>query len=665
MAVPIRKILIANRGEIALRIMRAARELGYFIVGIYSASDKDALWIKQCDEAWPLGDGGLKDTWLNINKIIKIALNSKADAIHPGYGFLSENYEFAQACLENGILFIGPSPEVLKLTGDKLASHNLARQLGIHVPEKFSGSPAELSALKDTMHYPVLVKAVAGGGGKGMRLVNDPTGLNEALKTAASEALQYFGDNRIFIESYIGHARHVEVQLLGDQMGNIVHLMERECSIQRRHQKIIEECPASGLADTIRHDLFKASLSIARSIGFTNAGTVEFLVDDSGEFYFLEINPRIQVEHGITEMVTGIDVVKEQFAIAGGKPLSFGPNDIHSSGHAIETRIYAEDPENDLLPSPGQVFYFNPPDIHGIRIETAVQNGTTISPDFDPLIAKLLVHAPSRTQAVLLMQRALNEFVITGLPHNLPLLKEIICDKAYQQNEVSTAYLDSNMEVFSNSIARVRNSVDPVIPAIGAAMLTLSLKPEYPDNSPWTGFWRNVRKIRFLLNNRVIELDYGRMDGNFIEFFCNEERFEVNKISSDDHQLILMINKEKVSLYPVMGNDGVLAISDGNLEFSVRNFTGRVLASYSQEAETSNGTGDTVLAPQPGTIMDIRVTEGQQVNRGDFLLTIESMKLENTILADRQGFIKKITIKTGDKVKKNEPLIYLQEIHTN
>ena len=436
-------------------------------------------------------------------------MNANADAIHPGYGFLSENYEFAEACIKNDIVFIGPSPEVLKLTGDKLASHHLALQLGIHVPEKFSGSPSELSALKNTMHYPVLVKAVAGGGGKGMRLVNDSAGLNEALKTTASEALQYFGDNRIFIETYIRNARHIEVQLLGDQMGNIVHLMERECSIQRRHQKIIEECPAADLADNIRQELFKAALSIARSIGFTNAGTVEFLVDDSGEFYFLEINPRIQVEHGITEMVTGIDLVKEQFAVAGGKPFTFDPSDIHSSGHAIETRIYAEDPENDLLPSPGQVFYFNPPDIQGTRIETAVQNGTTISPDFDPLIAKLLVHAPSRTEAVLLMQQALNQFVITGLSHNFPLLKEIISHKAFKQNEISTSYLDDNLAEFSNSISRIRNSVDPVIPAIGASMLALSAKTKYPNDSPWSGYWRNVRKIRFLVNNRVIELDYG------------------------------------------------------------------------------------------------------------------------------------------------------------
>ena len=397
----IHKILIANRSEIALRVKRAATSLNIPTVAVFTDQESESSWISQFEEAYSLGNGPLSDTYLNIASIIGLAKKSGADAIHPGYGFLSENSLFAKACEENQIRFIGPSADILKLMGDKLTAHHFVSGLGIPVIDKIIDTPHEISKLRHSIEYPVLVKAAAGGGGKGMRLVKTHSELTDVLEITANEAFQYFADERVYIEKYLHAPRHIEVQIIGDIHGNIVHLFERECSIQRRHQKIIEEAPAVSLPDHVRKKIIDAALTIAGSVRYVNAGTIEFLLDDNGDFFFLEMNTRLQVEHGITEMITGIDLVKEQIRVAEGYPLSFSQKEIQYHGHAIESRIYAEDPEHDLLPSPGKIHYYREPSFQDVRMESAVTSGTEIQADFDPLIAKVIAYGASREDAVL------------------------------------------------------------------------------------------------------------------------------------------------------------------------------------------------------------------------------------------------------------------------
>ncbi len=564
----LKKILIANRGEIALRVIRAARELGIATIAVYTPAEINAQWIQKSNEAYSLGEGALSETYLNIHKIISIARQSGADAIHPGYGFLSENYRFAEACEANNIIFIGPPSGILKIMGDKRASHELVRGLGIEVPEKIFGTSAELQAMEEELNYPLLVKAIAGGGGKGMRVVNAPHELTGVLQTTSNEALQYFADERIYIEDYLTEIRHIEIQVLGDKYGNIAHLFERECSVQRRHQKILEEAPAEGLSDDTRHALIEASLKIAAAVHFCSAGTFEFLVDKSGKFHFLEMNPRIQVEHGITEMVTGVDLVKEQIKIAGGHALSPALFNIRCSGHAIEARLYAEDPENDLLPSPGRINYFKPPDIPGIRLETAVTSGTEISGDYDPLIAKIIVHAASRKEAVAKLNNAINRFVITGIRNNLPLLEQIVNDQNYKSNHISTRYLDDKLDAFTSSICLRRRDTDIVPLAIAAAFLIIKHIPENGKVSPWqSGYWRNSRQIRFRNGTDLVELDYAHTGKNAIDFYHEGQKYSATGILADAWQVRFSLNGNNISYFYLPEKSGFLEISDGHQSF--------------------------------------------------------------------------------------------------
>ena len=656
---PIKKILIANRGEIALRIMRAAKELGISTSTVYSAVDLNHSWTSPYNDSWSLGEGTLAETYLNIEKIIDLALRAGADAIHPGYGFLSENPLFAEACKANELTFIGPSPQILRLAGDKQSAHEWVKKLGIPVIENISFSSGDLIG---NIRYPVIVKSASGGGGKGMRKAFNDKELFHALKTASHEALQYFGNDTVFIEEYIDHARHIEVQILGDHDGNLVHLYERECSIQRRHQKLIEETPAH-IQDIVKSELIRASLEIGRSMQYFSAGTIEFLVDEKGNYFFLEMNPRIQVEHGITELVTGIDIVKEQIRIAEGRTLSFKQENILQRGHAIEVRICAEDSEDNLVPSPGTIQLFHIPDAPGMRLETAAGDDTPVLPDFDPLVAKVMTHASSRSQAISDMQKVLGKMAITGIRHNTSLLSIVLAKPEFLQNNISTQFLEDSLPLISEEITMVRKLSELKI-LIGAAIMMLTKKHE--GNSPWVGgYWRNIRQLRFRKDAHIAELEYEFKGEDAIDFYYRDATIHTTAVNRDDKKLHFNLDEQPVILYQLLDQPGIISISDGHLEYSMDLFTARKQEYYDQEADHSETHGDTVVAPQPGTIMNIKVSEGQKVNRGDYLLTIESMKLENTILALRQGYIKKITIKPGDRVKKNEPLIFLQETLNN
>lgn len=441
-----KRVLVANRGEIAVRIIRALREMGIESVAIYSEADKNALHTILADYAFALDGNRAQDTYTNIEKIINIAKISSADAIHPGYGFLSERPVFAQAVEEAGISFIGPKSDIIQLMGDKIDARNYMTSLGVPLIKGSDGaieSYEEAAKVAEEIGYPILVKAAAGGGGMGMKLVSEPEELEATLDGVKEIAMSLYNDDSIFLEKYLTKPRHIEIQVLGDKHGNYVHLGERECSIQRRRMKVVEETPSLALTPEIREKMTKTAVSIAEAVAYDSVGTVEFIYED-GEFYFLEMNTRIQVEHTITEMVTSIDIVKEQISIAAGEPLSFKQDDVKFRGHAIECRIYAEDPLNGFMPSPGLIKEYITPGGPGIRLDSGVIAGYTVSPFYDSMISKLITTGRDRTEAISRMNRALEEFCIKGIKTNIPLLIVILKDNDFKISNISTKFLEEN-----------------------------------------------------------------------------------------------------------------------------------------------------------------------------------------------------------------------------
>lgn len=440
------KILIANRGEIALRVMTACREMGIATVAVYSEADTSALHTRMADEAVLIGASEPAESYLNVERIIEAAKQTGAEAIHPGYGFLAENADFARACRDNGIVFIGPSAQTIRDFGNKTVARKMMVDGGVPVVPGMVESdpdPERVAAHAEEIGYPVLVKAAAGGGGKGMRVVNAPSELASALESAASEAKAAFGDGSVYLEKYITNPRHVEIQVLADTHGNIIHLFERECSIQRRHQKIIEETPSTAVNDDLRQKMGEAAVRAAAAAGYVNAGTVEFILDEDGSFYFLEANTRLQVEHPVTEMITGIDLVRRQIEIAAGQPLNLRQEDVTARGHAIECRIYAEDPANDFFPSPGKIVYLKEPTGPGIRNDCGVYQGFTVPVEYDPILSKLVVHAETREAAIDRMKKALNDYVVVGIKTPTRFLADILDSEPFREGKTLTSFIDT------------------------------------------------------------------------------------------------------------------------------------------------------------------------------------------------------------------------------
>ncbi|TAJ08129.1 acetyl-CoA carboxylase biotin carboxylase subunit [Marinilabiliaceae bacterium JC017] len=445
----IEKILIANRGEIAVRIMRTCREMGIRSVAVYSEADRKAMHVRYADEAYCVGPAPSLDSYLNIDNILKAAQEANADAIHPGYGFLSENALFAQKAAEAGLIFIGPSPEAISLMGDKLTARQLMTDSGVPVVPGSKESMADETMLLKTateIGFPVMIKASAGGGGKGMRLVKQESELIPAYRRARSESLAAFGDDTVYIEKYLESPHHIEFQILADQHGNTIHLFERECSVQRRHQKVIEETPSPFITPELRKKMGQQAIAAAKTVNYTGAGTIEFLMDKYHNFYFLEMNTRLQVEHPITERVTGKDLVKAQINIANGLELEFKQEELVQKGHAIECRIYAEDHKNNFAPSPGLVKNITEPMGLGLRTDGYVYEGYEIPIYYDPLISKLIVWAPSRQEAIARMKRALYEYKITGIKTSIPFLAKIMDSAAFQQGRYDTHFIEDNLE---------------------------------------------------------------------------------------------------------------------------------------------------------------------------------------------------------------------------
>jgi len=440
-----KKILIANRGEIAVRVIRACRELGITSVAVYSDVDRASLHVRKADEAYHIGPPAATESYLNIAQILEVAKRSDADAIHPGYGFLSENAKFAHACRDAGVKFIGPSPASMEMMGSKTRARQQMEKAEVpFVPGTSRGleSSAQAEQVAETIGYPVMLKAAAGGGGKGMRLVHAQKELKAALEAAQSEAERAFGDREVYIEKAIVNPRHIEMQVLADEHGNTVYLGERECSIQRRHQKVLEESPSPIVDTEMRRRMGKVAVRVAQAANYTNAGTVEFLVDQNKNFYFLEMNTRLQVEHPVTELITGLDLVHLQIRIAAGEKLPFRQEDIHLRGHAIECRIYAEDPDNNYFPSPGKITLLLSPSGPGIRRDSGMYEGWTVPVDYDPLLAKLIGYGTDRPQAISRLTRALHEYFVGGIKTNISLFRRILTDADFQSGKLDTGYLD-------------------------------------------------------------------------------------------------------------------------------------------------------------------------------------------------------------------------------
>ena len=440
----LKKVLVANRGEIAVRVIRACRELGVLSVAVYSAADESALHVRLADEAVNIGPASARKSYLNVESLIEAARETGADAVHPGYGFLAESAAFARACTEAGLVFVGPSAEAIDMMGNKSAARRLAKEAGVPVVPGTQGDETPEEAVEQArgIGYPVMVKASSGGGGRGIRVVEDEGALEEAVRAARREAEAAFGEGAVYLEKFLTRPRHVEVQVMGDAQGNVVHLYERECSMQRRRQKIIEEAPSPGLDAGMREEMTAAAVRLAKRAGYVNAGTVEFLVDGD-DFYFIEMNTRVQVEHPITEMLTGVDLVKEQIRVASGEPLSVEQEDVPFVGHAMEFRINAEDPENDFFPSPGEVTAVEVPGGPGVRVDSAVFSGYEIPPFYDSMVGKLVVWALTREEAISRARRALLEYRLEGIKTTIPLHLRLLDDEAFVSGDYHTAYLET------------------------------------------------------------------------------------------------------------------------------------------------------------------------------------------------------------------------------
>jgi acetyl-CoA carboxylase biotin carboxylase subunit len=497
-----KKVLVANRGEIARRIFRACRELGIRSVAIYSEVDRSAPWARLADESYQLDGVTARETYLNQQAIFEAAAAAGADAIHPGYGFLSENPGFARACAAHNIHFIGPTPEAMRILGGKATARELAREAGVPVIPGVDGAgrtTEELQAAAAELGYPVVIKATAGGGGKGMRIVCAPDEFTDGLRQARQEAASSFGSDHILVEKYYTEVRHIEVQILGDRHGNIVHLFERECSVQRRHQKIIEETPSPAVTPSLRAQMTAAALALARAVGYVSAGTVEFVVTPDLDFFFLEMNTRLQVEHPITELVTGVDLAAWQIRLAAGEPLTFRQEDLTQRGHALECRVYAEDPARGFLPSIGEIAFYRMPSGPGVRVDDGVETGTQVSPYYDPMLGKVITWGDDRPEAIRKMVRALQDTVVLGVTTNTPFLLDILEHPKFLAGEITTNFLDAHMTPWQPEADR-SNSTWLAIAALEAlsngGRLARAVGKDAEDipSDPWQSArgWRNV-----------------------------------------------------------------------------------------------------------------------------------------------------------------------------
>ena len=658
-----KKILIANRGEIALRIIRAAHKLGIKALVIHSSSDRELPFVTMADEAYSLGTGNLSETYLDHSKILSIARNAGADAIHPGYGFLAENAAFAERCRREGITFIGPDPEAIRIMGDKSRAREKARELGLPLLKGYTGTPAELEARSEEFPYPVLIKPSAGGGGKGMRIVHRAKDFADAASEASREAEKYFGSGGLYVEQYLLRPRHIEVQVMADHYGNAVHLFERECSVQRRYQKIIEEAPSVSVSPAGRKIITESALKLVRGMEYTNAGTVEFLMDDSGSFYFLEMNTRIQVEHPVTEMITGIDLVKEQITIAEGNPLSFSQDDLKINGHAIEARIYAEDPMQDFMPSAGNIGMFLHTDNQKIRIDSGYREGNRVETSYDPMIAKIIAHGPKREEAIKRLTKSLKEIHITGLKNNRDYLISFLQTALFVQNRIHTMVVEEESASILEAHSQSRAKFAPGILLSAAAFI--ALQGEYAGDSqhpfPWSnlGYWRLNPEISLIYQDKRYQIRYeaGRARETMTLSIGGQEH-QVSLQARDGEVFMIKLDREMLRLRASTFFSEINLDIEGHM-FLLRRPDLPDERYINRSTRESAPSPDRILAPLNGRIIKINHGPGHEVEKGQVLLIIESMKMENKILAPQRSVIKEAHVSVGDQVHNTQLLFTL------
>ncbi|OFX51950.1 MAG: hypothetical protein A2046_11110 [Bacteroidetes bacterium GWA2_30_7] len=659
------KILIANRGEIAVRIMQTAKKMGISTVAIYSDPDKDSFHAKFADEAYNIGTADLSDSYLNYDKIINIAKQTDCEAIHPGYGFLSENPKFAAACEENNIIFIGPNSKAIKQMGNKIEARSLVLKLEIPMTESVSSESGNIVEECKKIPLPLLIKAAAGGGGKGMRIVNSYDELADAFESTSREALKYFGDGKVYVEQFIQNPRHIEIQIIGDKHGNCIHLFERECSIQRRYQKIIEESPSPTLTEEVRLKMGEAAVKIAKSINYSNAGTIEFLVDKNLNFYFLEMNTRVQVEHPVTEMVTGIDIVEEQIRIAAGNPLRFKQNEIKQNGHSIECRIYAENPAKNFIPSPGEITFYQEPAGNNIRVDSCTDKPIVIQSFFDPMIAKLVCWAETREKSIIKSKKALSEFIIHGIDTNISYLTELLDSVPYTTNNLSTKFCDENTSQILENIEKNKSELPTHIPVLAYLLYDLNFKKSNNDlNSIWNqiGYWRDI--ISYRLKSYNTEFIFNLINKNkttynllFGENMLSPEIHSISKgmvrfsLNNKIYSAFISVNAMQLAFVTIEGHTYEVNRLDVLEE----------LTSYSALHQGSGNVSNSITSPMPGKVIKINVTENQEVKKGNVLIIVEAMKMENNITSPRDCKIEKINVKTGEMVETSTIMISLTE----
>ena len=644
-------VLVANRGEIAIRVLRAAREAGLRTVAVYSDADRSAPHLREADTAVRIGPPAATESYLSIPALLEAAHRSGADAVHPGYGFLSEQAAFARAVTDAGLTFIGPPAAVIELMGRKDAAREVASHAGIPVVPSYQLTRAtDLPAELGPADFPVLIKAAAGGGGKGMRIVRDPAALTDAVAAARREAAAAFGDDTILVENFVECGRHIEVQILADSHGNVVHLFERDCSVQRRHQKVVEEAPAPTISAEVRSAVTEASVRLAKEVGYVNAGTVEFLVAGEDAF-FLEMNTRLQVEHPVTELITGRDLVQAQLVIAQGLPLPFGQHEVSVDGHAIEARVYAEDPYHGFLPQAGVASRVHWP--QHARVDAALESGQRVDTHYDPMLGKIIVHAPTRESARRTLIGALDDTAILGLTTNLGFLRQLAEDPAYRAAEVDTGWLDRN-------IGQFRDEPDDLAACIAAWTLAGKRVAASGDGDPKDPFgvgdgWRSAGPsapvlVEFRSGDHISVL---RVDepGGFVA--VDDQVWAVRELTETDDFYRLEIDGVVHEAYVQIDPHGVTVAHRGRISRLER----PDVFAPTLTAAVSDGT---VTAPMPGTILSLSVSKGQSVSSGDTLGVMEAMKMELALTAPVDGVVAEVAAVEGEQVPMGQTLFRVE-----
>jgi geranyl-CoA carboxylase alpha subunit len=648
------KILIANRGEIACRIQRTAQALGYRTVAVFSDADADALHVQMADEAVNIGPAPVQQSYLNIPAIIDAARRTGADAIHPGYGFLSENAGFALACQQAHITFIGPSPQAIELMGSKRLSKLAMLDAGVPCIKGYQGAEqddATLSREAERIGYPLMIKASAGGGGRGMRLVHDASDLLEQLRTARSEALHGFGSDELILEQALIDPRHVEVQVFGDHHGHLIYLGERDCSIQRRHQKVIEEAPCPVMTAELRQAMGEAALKAGRAVNYVGAGTVEFLLDARGQFYFLEMNTRLQVEHPVTELITGLDLVAWQLHVAEGLPLPLRQDQVQLNGHAMEVRLYAEDPAQGFLPQTGRIDAWAPVPQSAVRIDHGLIEGQQVSAFYDPMLGKLIAHGATREEARRKLLRAVQDTVLLGVQSNQRLLASLLQHPQFISGEFSTGFIPTHFADHPCLHAHVPSAEEL---AIAAALFYQA--SAHHHTAPLAG-WRNNASVplhyRIGLEDNDWTVELNAVPGAPYRLQIGERTLELNIIDNDGRRTTLEIDGiRQRHAYCLDAGQLLLFTRPGSLRL-----VDRTQLTVSSQASISSGT---LKAPMDGAIVDVLVSEGSTVTKGQLLVVLEAMKMEHPLKSGIDGVLKRLQVRVGDQVKNRQILLEVE-----